>query len=636
MEANFDPTAYKMKSGLEVHHQIYTKKKLFCRCPAGLYSTHHDAEVLRHMRPTLSELGEYDGTALMEFKTKKNVIYLLDRQSVCTYEMDDTPPFPINQEAIDIAIEIALLLNCKIVGEVHIARKQYLDGSIPTGFQRTTIIGWDGWIPYKDRKVGIIQLALEEDACREVSDIQHTITYRTDRLSMPLIEVVTAPDMKTPQEVAEVGRVIGDLLRCTGKVRRGIGSVRQDVNVSIEGGCRVEIKGVPRIPLFPTLVYHEAFRQHQLLHIRDFLIGKLTSREHFKGDIFSLADQQDRFHHPLIKEAIHDRGAVLKGIALRGVKGLLNATTQPGLTFAHEISERIRVIACLDHLPNLIHTEDHSGLGLDLEDMKLVTNSMRLKPDDCGVLVWGSIEDTQTAAQEIIARVEEAFDGVPHETRQARRDGLTDFERILPGPDRMYPDTDSPPTALTVERIEIIREKLPPQPWVMQEQFVQEGISPHVAHELSTSPNRLLALKLMEDKGVSPKLIAWALTELQKSLKRKQVPIAQLNDQHWSKINDLVKNKRIYREGLPNLIAYLAHHPFDDPEDFLTAQNLLPLPPTVLAQTVAKISEQNVQVKLYKEENRPKVLMGLVMHELRGRASGEQIWLCVQKQSQKR
>jgi len=111
-----------MKSGLEVHYQILTEKKLFCRCPAGLYSDHHDAEVLRHMRPTLSELGEYDGTALMEFKTKKNVIYLLNRESVCTYEMDDTPPFPINQKALDIAIEIALMLNCKIVGEVHVSR----------------------------------------------------------------------------------------------------------------------------------------------------------------------------------------------------------------------------------------------------------------------------------------------------------------------------------------------------------------------------------------------------------------------------------------------------------------------------------------------------------------------------------
>jgi len=127
--------------GLEVHQQLLTDRKLFCHCPAGRYSRTHDGVVLRHMRPTLSELGVYDGTALMEFKTRKHIIYLLNRENTCTYEMDDTPPFPVNQDALDVAIEQCLMLGCDIVDEVHIARKQYLDGSIPTGFQRTAVVG---------------------------------------------------------------------------------------------------------------------------------------------------------------------------------------------------------------------------------------------------------------------------------------------------------------------------------------------------------------------------------------------------------------------------------------------------------------------------------------------------------------
>jgi len=199
-----DYAAIGFKSGLEIHQQLLTTKKLFCRCPAGRYSPDYDAEILRHMRPTLSELGEYDGTALMEFKTKKEIIYQINRETVCTYEMDDTPPFELNEEALDIALGIAMLYNCVMVDELHIARKQYLDGSIPTGFQRTTIVGVDGAIPYKDRSIRIIQLGLEEDACREVSDIGHRRVYLTDRLGMPLIETVTGPDLRTPQEVAEV------------------------------------------------------------------------------------------------------------------------------------------------------------------------------------------------------------------------------------------------------------------------------------------------------------------------------------------------------------------------------------------------------------------------------------------------
>src|SRR5512136_1828403 len=110
-----DYAAIGFKSGLEIHQQLLTGKKLFCRCPAGRYSDHYHAEILRHMRPTLSELGEYDGTALMEFKTKKEIVYRINRDTVCTYEMDDTPPFMIDEQALDIALSVALLYRCAMV-----------------------------------------------------------------------------------------------------------------------------------------------------------------------------------------------------------------------------------------------------------------------------------------------------------------------------------------------------------------------------------------------------------------------------------------------------------------------------------------------------------------------------------------
>jgi len=630
LEPSFDPTAFQLKSGLEIHHQILTSKKLFCRCPAGAYSQRHDAEVLRHMRPTLSELGEYDGTALMEFKTRKEIIYLLDRNSVCTYEMDDTPPFPINQEAVDIAIEISLLLNCKIVGEVHVARKQYLDGSIPAGFQRTAIIGVDGWIPYRDRRIQIIQLGLEEDACREVSDIGHTVTFRTDRLSMPLIEVVTGPDMRTPEEVAEVGRIIGDLLRSTGKVRRGLGSVRQDVNVSIAGGRRVEIKGVPRIPLFPALVRNEAFRQYNLLKIRDFLHEKFAERSDFHGEIFDLSLAARRIRHRLIKKAM-EKGACLKGVALRGVNGLLTMTTQPGLTFSHELSERIRVIACLDQLPNLLHTEDRSVAGLEPADLALMAKAMRLDPRDTGVLIWGPPADVQTAAQEIILRVEEAFDGVPHETRQARSEGCTDFERILPGPDRMYPDTDSPPCPIDPARVERIREILPQPPWVLQEQYESLGLAPDPARRLITHPRRATFDRALAATDASPRLAAWAFLELSRHLQRRGIRMEAVGEEQWIAVLRLAADHRLFRESLPLVLAYLADNPEEDPEDFLAAQNLAPLPPDRLDAEIRALIQRHSGLKVRRPENRPHVLMGLVMEQFLGRASGQALWQSLQR-----
>ncbi|MGM0670415.1 MAG: hypothetical protein ACQET1_11905, partial [Gemmatimonadota bacterium] len=245
-----DYTELGFMSGLEVHQQLNTRSKLFCRCPSGRRTSRVDAEVLRHMRPTLSELGEYDGTALMEFKTKKEIVYLLERETVCTYEMDDTPPFEMDQEAVRIAIEMAGLCNLNLVSELHVMRKQYLDGSIPTGFQRTAMVGLTGSIPFQvpelgiDRDLSIRQLSLEEDSCREVSDVGHRVTFRTDRLGMPLTEVVTEPELVTPRELRAAARLIAQVARATGKILRGPGAGRQDVNVSVAGGRRVEIKGV--------------------------------------------------------------------------------------------------------------------------------------------------------------------------------------------------------------------------------------------------------------------------------------------------------------------------------------------------------------------------------------------------------
>src|SRR5512137_2563680 len=271
LDPPLDYAAVGLIAGLEVHQQLLTPIKMFCRCPAGRYTEDHDGVVLRHMRPTLSELGEYDGTALMECKTKKNIIYLLHKENVCTYEMDDTPPFPVNQQAVDIAIEQCLMLGCDIADEVHIARKQYLDGSIPTGFQRTAIVGVNGKLPFRGRELSITQVSVEEDSCREVSDRGHLIVWRADRLGMPLIETVTGPDLRTPEEVEEAILLIGRVCRSTGHVRVGIGASRQDVNVSVRGGRRVEIKGVPKAGWAPRLVHGEAVRQVNLLRLRDEL-----------------------------------------------------------------------------------------------------------------------------------------------------------------------------------------------------------------------------------------------------------------------------------------------------------------------------------------------------------------------------
>ena len=447
-------------SGLEVHQQLKTKEKLFCHCPAGLYHKPDvfDAEVIRHMRPTLSELGEYDGTALMEFKTRKNIIYRLKNETTCTYEVDDTPPFPINREALGIAIEISLLSKLNIVGEVHITRKQYLDGSIPTGFQRTAIIGVEGMLPLPNKNIRLIQLSIEEDSCREVSDIGHTRIYRTDRLGMPLIETVTYPDMVNPDEVKETCDYIRFLNRSTGKVRTGIGAGRQDVNVSCRGGHRVEIKGVAHTRWIPQLTHNEAFRQWSLLLLKDALVEKISNINDWKISHVKLDYHDFKFKYPALANAKANKHEII-AVNLPHFKAALSHFTQPGKMFADEISERLKVIACLE-LPNMTHSESFDAT-ISAADMEIINTKLHAEEDDAQIIFWGPEEDVKTALETIEERCIMAFKGIPPETRKSFEDGTTIFERVLPGADRMYPDTDSKPIPLEDSQIEDLNSRLP-------------------------------------------------------------------------------------------------------------------------------------------------------------------------------
>jgi len=610
------------KSGLEIHQQLKTQKKLFCRCPAGEYYKDYDAEVLRHMRPTLSELGEYDGTALMEFKTRKEIVYQLNNRNVCTYEMDDTPPFELNLEALDIALEVTLLLNCNLVGELHIARKQYLDGSIPAGFQRTTILGTDGWVPYKDRRIGIRQLGLEEDACREISDRGHRRVYRTDRLSIPLIETVTYPDMRAPWEVAEVAELLRELARSTGKVRTGIGRARQDVNVSVEGGTRVEIKGVHRIPYIPRLTHFEALRQANLLELRSELHKRGVTKETLKSNSIEVTEVLKNTVFSPIRRALEREWCVV-AVGLAEFRGLLSFPLQPHHDFASEISDRVRVIACLDELPNIVHSEMMDS-PLTAMEWKKVGSALKAKKDDAIVLVWGDGKDSVTAVGEIIIRAREATDGIPNETRQAFPSGLNGFERILPGPDRMYPDTDMPPVPLSKERIERARGRLPLAPWERRASYRKQGLPKEIIEDLVNDKRAPLFQQALDTLPLQPILAAVILSQTLKSLERKGFPTARLSDESLLDLMRRFTDGEFAREGFPDVLKLMSTEDWR-PGESIAKLGLVKLSDEDVREIVQIVGRAESSLNPQDPEKKWRYLMGVLMAELRGRAPGEKV-----------
>jgi len=620
-----DYDAVGFKSGLEVHQQLYTAHKLFCRCPAGLYTESHDGEVLRHMRPTLSELGEYDGTALMEFKTRKEIIYLLNHINVCTYEMDDTPPFLVNQEAIDVAIELCLMMHMDIIDEVHIARKQYLDGSIPTGFQRTAIVGVNGWLPFKGRKLTVTHVSVEEDSCREVSDKGHRIVWRTDRLGMPLTETVTGPELRTPEEVRDAILLCGLTARSTRRVRTGIGASRQDVNVSVRGGDRVEIKGVPRAGLAVKLVHNEGIRQYNLLKLRDELHRRgFTTPDSIRIESFDVSDIWAGVDLGFVRRALQAGGKVY-AVRVDGAAGLAQHPTQPDTTFLDELAGRIRVIACLDEVPIVFS----GALFPQFQTRNLVLDRVRRRArvgaNDDVFIVFGPEEDVRTAAEEIRLRFVDAVIGVPKETRQALAGGYTTFERILPGPDRMYPDTDSPPTSVTEERVARIKARLQPGPWERIERYMSWRVPEETCNYLIRRGGADILDTVIARTGVDGLTAAVEIGQRAKALSRAGIPVSRLGAAEWVQVFDLYTGGRIPREAIFVVATRMAKDGVSA-EAACAAEHIALVGREVWAGEIGRPSlEGYVHGKIDSRDRRLRFLAGRAMEKLKGRAPARDV-----------
>ena len=580
------------KSGLEVHQQLKTQRKLFCRCPAGVFQHDaYDAEVIRHMRPTLSEMGEYDGTALMEKRTRKNILYRIKDETACTYDIDDPPPFPINREALAIAVRISLMLHLNVVGELHVIRKQYLDGSIPTGFQRTGILGIEGDIPLSFGTVRIMQLSIEEDSCREVSDVGHWRVYTTDRLGMPLIETVTYPDMTMPDQVAEAAHYIRFLCRSSGLVRVGPGAAREDVNVSVTGGTRVEIKGVSKIRWIPELVHNEAFRQHALLLIAAELKKRGCNPESWTIHHADVRSVGHAAQHDGMRRALEQGGRVAV-VNLPRFAGLLSFFTQPGQSFADEISGRIKVIACLER-PNMLHSEmlDDGQRALALALIAETKSELKPSADDAQVIVWGPEEDVVTALETIEERCHMAMLGVPNETRQSRPDGTTNFERVLPGPDRMYPDTDSAPIPITEEFIADCGRDLPPAVSDQMTQLSKWGVPRDTFTYLLR--NNLVGLieSIANEFGARPKFLATLLAHTVKYLQGKH-PDIEFPFERLRELFAFAKRTKLSEDAVRVLLRAMFDHPTLSPEDAFKAAGYNARPSEEILGRVASMHEQ--------------------------------------------
>ncbi|MCX8182062.1 MAG: Glu-tRNA(Gln) amidotransferase subunit GatE [Candidatus Methanomethyliaceae archaeon] len=609
-----------VRVGIEIHQQLDTSDKLFCGCPTLLRDEEPHFTVVRRLKPTTSELGEVDRAALFESEKGKVFHYQGYKDSTCLVELDEEPPHELNREAVSVALTVALLLNMKPVDEIHVMRKIVIDGSNTTGFQRTAKIALDGWLDDDGQRISIQSLCLEEDAARKISETSDRVVYRLDRLGIPLVEISTGPDIRSGEQARRVALRIGRILKATGRIKRGLGTIRQDLNVSIEGGARVEIKGVQELGLIPTVVDYEVMRQKRLLEIRDELKKRGTLQP--RPEISDITEIFASTESKVIKRAIQSGGKVL-AVLLSDFGGILKEEIQPGRRFGTELSDHAKVYGGVG---GIFHTDELPAFGITDFEVRSVRERLGAADNDCIVMVAGEEQSCKSALVAVVRRAEMALKGVPPEVRAANPDGTTHFMRPMPGSARMYPETDVPSIVVTKATLEKIRSNLPELLEKKIERYTREfSLSQDLASLIVDSPYSATFEDLVINHGLTPSFVAATFEYTFKMLRREGVDVDLLDRNAIREVLIRVHRGEFAKEAVPEIFRWLALNKGKSVSDAVSALSLSAVGIESVRRSVSEIVEKNIEIVKREGERAVSRLMGDLMKLYRGKVDGKVI-----------
>ncbi|MFA6805478.1 MAG: Glu-tRNA(Gln) amidotransferase subunit GatE [Candidatus Methanomethylophilaceae archaeon] len=603
---------YEMMCGIEIHQQLDTKK-LFCSCESCLCEE-GEGSYYRRLRPTTSEMGEIDPAALAQFQRHMGYRYQCSPGTTCLVELDEEPPHDVNADAMETTLVFSTMLGASIIDEVEFMRKIVVDGSNTSGFQRTSLVATDGSVDVNGKKIGILSVCLEEDAARKMEATASEITYRLDRLGIPLIEVATAPDMRTPEEVMEVASRIGTLLRATKRVKRGIGTIREDLNISIPGGARIEIKGVQELRMLPDFVRNEVNRQKMLLRIKEILTKRGTKAVGF--DTVDVTDIFKTSESKVIKGALGDKGKVI-AVRLPGFAGVMNGDNKT-LRLGSEMAQYARTKG----VKGIFHSDELPNYGIEQSYVDDLRKFLGMTGEfDAFVICAAKEKKAMEALEMAVGRANQALIGVPEETRDPLQDGTTKYSRPLPGAARMYPETDVPPTIITAERLARIAKNLPEFPEETEKRLMaQYKINSQQAHQIVKQSQDEIFAKISDEYGMASVAATMFLNTFTE-LEHEGLDMTAVKDEQLFRMFSLLKEDRFSKEALPALLREMAVG--TDVEKAIKKLGLEAVDADEASAVIAKIVKEREDFVRSKGMAAIGPLMGPVMGALRGKIDGQ-------------
>ncbi|VVB61304.1 Glutamyl-tRNA(Gln) amidotransferase subunit E [uncultured archaeon] len=603
---NLDYPALGFKCGLEIHRRLKTKK-LFCNCETETEET-PKSEIKRKLRAVAGELGEIDPAALHELGRGKEFVYKIYPKSSCLVEMDEEPPHSANSDALGISLLVSKMFSAKIPDEVLFMRKTVIDGSNTSGFQRTAIVGLDGKFSTSQGFIGITNISLEEESCQILETRDGETVFGLNRLGIPLVEIGTAPDIKSPAHAKETAEKIGMLLKSTGKVMRGIGTIRQDVNVSIKDGARTEIKGAQDLKMIPELVRQEVLRQLGLLKIKKELENRGFKREEIK-----IIDATSVFKNTASNIL---RGKEIYAAKIEKVSGLFKEKLNDFRTLGNEIAGYARAKV---KVKGIIHSdEDLAKYGIEKEFDEL-RKILGAKDADLVAIVAADKNMAENALNAVINRVNALLDGIPKETRRALQNGDSEFMRPLPGAARMYPETDVAPVEIPRAIIQKINL---PETLDKKLARLEKEIGKELASQIMASDYLDIFEEISGKYNVDKRDVAAFFTNTLPNLKvRENIDADKINENVFMEIFALLQKGRIQKDKIPHIIL----------QNYRTGKSV-----SEIIAAAPKISGKEIEdvvkaVIAREKTDKINVIIGEAMKELKGKASGKEIAEAVKK-----
>jgi len=598
------------KCGIEIHQEL-SGHKLFCDCPTELRQDKPHYTIKRNLRAVAGESGKIDIAAAEEMSKEKDFYYQGYYDTNCLVELDEMPPHKINSDALAVILQICKMLKSRIVNGVQVMRKTVVDGSNTSGFQRTALVGTDGILELKESKLGIPTIILEEEACKNISEEKDKVIWGLDRLGIPLIEIGTTPDILNPEQAKETAEKLGMLLRSTGKAKRGIGTIRQDVNVSIKEGNRVEVKGFQDLKSMPKLIENEVIRQINLVKIGKELRKRRVKeiREIKISDVTNLVKHCDS---KIIKQAVKSNKKVL-GIKLPGFRNLIGQEIQKGRRLGTELSDRAKIISGVG---GIFHSDELPAYGITSREVEILLKDLSCDSEDAFVLVADKSKRAEKALHSVVKRANQAIKGVPMEVRKANNDNTTSYERPMPGASRMYPETDIPTLKISAEEIkaikipELIEDKIP--------KYEEMGLSKDLAVLTAKSPKALLFEKFSSKyKEIKSAFIAEVIMTMDKTIKRQFGIEIKPSEEDYDDIFSGLNKGKIAKENVMEILKE------NKPVKQIINKYMM-IGDEDLENEIKKIVEEKKGLAF-------NALIGEVMKKLRGKASGKKVSELIKK-----